>query len=209
MEIVGVAKNAHYGELRREIPPVIYIPYNQGYPLPNEMTFALRTTGDPLGYVNAVREIVHAADAGLPVAEVRTQSADITDKMREETVLAELCSAFAVLALTIACVGLYGTISHTVARRTGEIGIRIALGAERGPVLWMVLREVLILVIGLAISVLALGKRRSLSSPSYSNEAERSLALGLAVMILLLAARPGVYWHGGRPDHPVTALRHE
>ena len=154
MEIVGVAKNASYGSLKREILPVIYLPFNQGFPLPNEMMFALRTTGDPLAFVNTVRQIVHQADARLPVSRVRTQQSEIDDQVRQETILAELCTAFAVLALTIACVGLYGTISYTVARRTGEIGIRMALGAQRVPVLWMVLREVLVLAaVGLAVSV--------------------------------------------------------
>lgn len=129
-----MAKNAQYGSLKLQIPPLIYIPYNQGSPiLPNEMTFVLRTKGDPLAYVNSVREVVHQADSRLPISNVRTQKLEVEDGMHEEAVLAELCTAFAILALTIASVGLYGTISSGVARRTGEIGIRIALGARRGP----------------------------------------------------------------------------
>src|SRR5205814_10157001 len=128
--------------------------------------FVLRTAGDPLAYVNTVRQIVHEVDARLPVSHVNTQQSEVDDQVRQETVLAELCTAFALLALTIACVGLYGTISYTVARRTGEIGIRMALGAQPRPVLWMMLREVLVLaVFGLAISVpVALGASRFVAS---------------------------------------------
>src|SRR5204862_7666402 len=156
MEIVGVSRNARYGGLTRAIPPVVYLPYDQGYPQPDQMVYALRTSGDPLRYVNSVREIVRQADAHVPVSEVRTQAADIDQHINQEITFAQLCSGFAILALVIASVGLYGTVSYNVARRTGEIGIRMALGAQRGGVVRMVLREVLVLVeAGLAIGLAA------------------------------------------------------
>jgi len=214
MEIVGVAKNAQYGSLKRDIPPLIYIPFNQGTPiLPNEMTFALRTTGDPLAYVDAVREIVHRADSRLPVSKVRTQKLEVDDGMREETVLAQLCTAFAILALTIASVGLYGTISSSVARRTGEIGIRIALGAQRGPVLWMILREVLLLAgAGLAISLpLVLGTSKFLQSFLFQMKPNDPRAMIAAVAILLVTALLAGAVPARRAAYidPMTALRHE
>ncbi len=213
MEIVGVAKNASYGNLKREIPPVVYMPFNQGFPEPNEMMFSLRTAGDPLAFVGTVREIVHQADSRLPISRVRTQQVEIDHQMRQETVLAQLCAAFAVLALTIACVGLYGTISYTVARRTGEIGIRIALGAQRGPVLWMVLREVVVLAaIGLAISLpVALGTSKFVASFLFEMKPNDPLTLGLAVTILLAAALVAGCVPARRAAQidPVTALRHE
>ena len=213
MEVVGVVKNASYGNVKREIPPVVYMPFNQGHPLPNEMTFALRVSGDPLAFVDTVRQVVHQADASLPLFHVRTQQAEIDDQVRQETILAELCSAFAVLALTIACVGLYGTISYAVARRTGEIGIRMALGAQRRPVLWLVLREVLALSVGgLAISVpVALGTSRFIGSFLFGMKPNDPLALGLAVIILLLAAllAGGIPARRASQIDPMTALRHE
>ena len=109
------------------------------------MTYALRATGDPLGYVNTVREIVHQADARVPVTNVRTQAAAIDKTINQEITFAALCTGFAILALVIACVGLYGTMSYSVARRTNEIGIRMALGAQRGGVIWMVLRQVFVM----------------------------------------------------------------
>jgi len=213
MEIVGVARNARYGNLKRETLPVIYITYNQGYPPPDQMMYALRTAGDPLGFVNSIRDVVHRADARLPVTDVRTQAREIESAMRHEKVLAELCSALAVLALLIACVGLYGTISYTVARRTGEIGIRMALGAQRGPIVWMVLRQVIVMAaVGLAISVpIALGTSKFVGSLLFGMKPNDPMALGLAVIILLFAALLA----GGLPARraaqidPMTALRHE
>ena len=155
MEIVGLAKNARYDDLTGEFPAVVYLPFEQNLDVPvDEMTFFLRTAGNPLGYAGAVREIVHQADARIPVAGLSTQTAQIQREMAPQTLFARLCTAFAMLSLAIACVGLYGTTSYTVARRTGEIGIRMALGAPRRTVVWMVLRDVLILaVLGLAISL--------------------------------------------------------
>jgi ABC-type antimicrobial peptide transport system permease subunit len=149
----------------------------------------------------------------VPVSHVRTQQAEVDDQVRQETVLAELCSAFAVLALTIACVGLYGTISYTVARRTGEIGIRMALGAQPRPVLWMVLRDVLVLaVVGLAISVpIALGTSRFVASFLFGMKANDPLTLGVAVTILLVSAlvAGGIPARRASQIDPMTALRHE
>jgi predicted permease len=213
MEIVGVAKNARYGSLKRETLPVVYFPYNQGFPAPDELMFALRTSGDPLDFVNSVREAVHQEDAHLPVSNIRTQKTEIADSMHEETVLAELCTALALLALTIACVGLYGTVSYTVARRTGEIGIRMALGAQRGPVVWMVLREVMVLAaVGLAISVpIALGTSKFVSSFLFGMKPNDPLALALALTILLGAALLAGCIPARRASQidPMTALRHE
>src|SRR2546423_4829114 len=103
--------------------------------------------------------MLRQADARVPMSEVRTQAADIDQTINQEITFARLCSGFAFLALAIACVGLYGAVSYNVARRTGEIGIRMALGAQRGGVVRMVLREVLALaVVGLAIGMaVALG----------------------------------------------------
>jgi len=131
MEIVGVAREARYGGLKREVSPVVYMPYSQGAQrIVAGMTFYLRTSGDPLSYANAVREIVHQADARVPVISVKTQAAQIDDTISREIAFAKLGAEFAILALTIACVGLYGTLCCNVARRTNEIGIRMALAAR-------------------------------------------------------------------------------
>src|SRR5262249_5907090 len=91
MEIVGVSRNARYGSLTRTIPPVVYIPYDQGYPQPSEMVYALRTAGDPLRYADAVREVVRRVDPRLPISDLRTQAADIDQTIRQEITFARLC----------------------------------------------------------------------------------------------------------------------
>lgn len=213
MEIVGVSRNARYGGLTRTIPPVVYMPYDQGYPQPNEMVYALRTSGDPLRYVNSVREIVRRADPRVPVSEIRTQAADIDRTINQEIVFAELCSGFAILALVIACVGLYGTVSYNVARRTGEIGIRMALGAQRGMVVRMVLAEVSVLVaVGLAIGMsTALAASKFVESLLYGMKPNDPLALTLAVTTLLGAALLAGYVPARKASRidPMAALRHE
>jgi macrolide transport system ATP-binding/permease protein len=213
MEIVGVSRNARYGGLTRAFLPVVYMPYDQGYPQPDQMVYALRTSGDPLRYVNSVREMVRQADARVPVSEVRTQSADIDQTINQEIAFAELCSGFAILALAIACVGLYGTVSYNVARRTGEIGIRMALGAQRGGVVRMVLREVLVLAaVGLAIGLpTALGASKFVESFLYGMKHNDPLALTLAVVTLLGAALLAGYMPARKASRidPMTALRHE
>jgi predicted permease len=214
VEIVGVARNARYGALKGEFRDIAYLPFNQGSYFPvEEMTFALRTSGDPLQYVNTVRAIVSQADARVPVTDVRTQAAQIDQTMNQEIVFARLCTAFAILALLIACVGLYGTMSYTVARRTGEIGIRMALGAQRGAVVWMVLRQAFVLAaVGLAIGVpAALGISRFVESFLFDVKPNSPAALLVGVAILLGAVLVAGYVPARKASRidPMTAVRHE
>jgi len=213
MEIVGVSRNTRYGSLTEGILPVVFIPYNQGAPPPNQITFLLRTTAEPAGIIASVRDVVRQADARLPLSHVQTQKAEITDAMQQEIMLAELCSALAALALTIACVGLYGTVSYSVARRTGEIGIRMALGARRGPVVWMVLRQVCLLAgVGLAISVpIAMVTAKFVQSLLFGIKSNDPRALSEAIAILIAAALLAGCVPARRASRidPMTALRHE
>ena len=213
MEIVGLAKNARYDDLTGQFPPVAYLPFEQNLAPVAEMTFFLRTAGDPLRYASAVREIVHQADARIPVTSLGTQAAQIEREMTPQTLFARLCTVFAILALAIACVGLYGTTSYAVARRTGEIGIRMALGAQRGTVVWMVLRDVLTLaVLGLAISLpAALGAPKFIESLLFGVKPGDPRAVAAAVTILLSAALAAGYLPARRASRidPMTAVRHE
>jgi predicted lysophospholipase L1 biosynthesis ABC-type transport system permease subunit len=213
MEVVGICKNVSYGGLKDKARPVLYIPYNQGYPYPQEMVYELRTAGDPLRYVNTVREIVHQADALVPLAEVKTQVGEIDQTINQEIVFAELCSGFAILALVIACVGLYGTVSYNVARRTSEIGIRMALGAHRGRVVRMILKQVMTLAaVGLAIGVpVAFATSKLVASFLYGLKPNDPIALTAAVAILICAAVLVGYAPARRASRidPMVALRHE
>ena len=214
VEIVGVAADARYGALKGAFRDIVYLPFNQGsyYPV-DEMTFALRSSGDPLRYVNTVREIVRRADPRVPVTDFKTQAAQIDQTMNQEIIFARLGTAFAVLALLIACVGLYGTVAYTVARRTGEIGIRMALGAQRGTVVWMVLQEVFVLAaVGLAIGVAsALGTSRFVESFLFEVKPNSPPALVFAVAILLSAVLLAGYVPARKASRidPMTAVRHE
>ncbi len=214
MEIIGVAKNARYEELTGKFPAIVYMPFEQNLNVPvEEMTFLLRTAGDPLTYANAVRQIVHQADARIPVTNLGTQAARIDAEMSEQILFARLCTGFAMLALAIACVGLYGTMSYAVARRTGEIGIRMALGARRGTVVWMVMRDVAILAAaGLAIGVpAALGAAKLVESLLFEVKPYDPRALTVAVAILLSAALLAGYAPARRASRidPMTAVRHD
>ena len=214
VEIVGVAKDARYGALKGEFREIAYLPFNQAsyYPV-EDMTFALRTSADPLRYVSTVRSIVSRADSRVPVTDVRTQEAQIDQMMNQEIIFARLCAVFAILALLIASVGLYGTMSYTVARRTGEIGIRMALGAGRRAVVWMVLRHAVSLaVVGLAIGVpTALGLSKFVESFLFDVKPNSPAALMLAVGILLSAVLLAGYVPASKASRidPMTAVRYE
>jgi predicted permease len=212
MEIVGIAKDVRYGGLRDKRRPVVFVPYNQGFPKPSQMIYELRTSGNPLMLVNAVREIVHQADSLVPLSKVKSQVQEIDQTINQEIIFAELCTAFAILALVIACVGLYGTVSYNVARRTGEIGIRMALGARRGDVVKMILRQVFMLAaVGLAIGLpIAFGASKLVSSFLYGMNPNDPLAIAAAVAILLVAAILAGYAPARRASQidPMVALRH-
>jgi ABC-type antimicrobial peptide transport system permease subunit len=177
------------------------------------MVYALRTAGDPLAQTSTVREIVRQADSRIPVMNVTTQAMEIDRSMNQEIIFARLCTGFAILALVIATVGLYGTMAYRVARRTGEIGIRMALGAQRGAVVRMILRQALVLAaIGLAIGLpAALGASRLVESFLFGIKSNDPSVLLLAVAVLLCAALIAGYlpaWRASRIN-PLTAIRDE
>ena len=212
VEIVGVATMARYGALRSQTPPVAYLPYGGiSFPPIAQMTYTLRTAGDPLAVAGIVRELVRRADPQLPVTNVRTQTIEIDRTINQEIIFARLCSAFAILALVIASVGLYGTMSYAVAQRTSEIGIRMALGARSGNVAWMFLRNVCVLAtLGLAISLpIALATARLVQSYLFDVKPNDPLALAVAVAVLLASALAAAYWPARRATRisPMTALR--
>jgi ABC-type antimicrobial peptide transport system permease subunit len=180
---------------------------------PDRATYALHIAGDPLRYIKSVHEIVREADAGVPVTNVITQAAEIDRTISHEAMFAKLCPGFAILALLIACVGLYGTMSYNVARQIGEIGIRMALGAQRSAVVWMILRRALLLaVVGLAISVpAALIASRLVKSFLFETQPNDPGTLAVAGIILLSAAILAGYAPARRASRidPVAALRQE
>ena len=135
-EIAGVVGDARYNQLQRDVEPTIYIPNSGG-----QVSFAIRTAGDPSRFVPQIRAMVSQLDNNLPVFEIRTETEQIQRQIFLQRLVARLSGSFGALALTLACIGLYGLISYEVARRTREIGIRSALGAARRDVLKLVLTQ--------------------------------------------------------------------
>jgi predicted permease len=214
IEIVGVAKTTLYNSIKEtDTPPVAYVPYTQDLRSLGRVHFELRAARDPLALVNDVRRAVHQAGATVPLSEVATQAARIDQTISQERTFAWLCAGFAALALAIACVGLYGTMAYTVARRTNEIGIRMALGAARRRIVWMVLREVLALgAAGLAIGLaVAWPMSKFLDSFLFGIKHDDPGSLALSVLVLVAVALLAGYapaWKASRID-PMAALRHE
>ena len=211
-KIVGIAANVQYGGLKFKVPPVVYIPYAQNSDA-QQMVFALRTQCNPLALVNTVREIVHQTDPRVPVTNVRTQVAEVEQNINQEVVLARLGAVFAILALAIASIGVYGVMVYRVERRTGEIGIRMALGARRTSVIWMVLREVVLLATaGLLIGgPAAAAASKLVESFLFGMKPNDPQTLATAVVILTTAALLAGFVPALRASRvdPAIALRHE
>jgi predicted permease len=213
IEIVGVAKTTRYNHLQEETPTVAYVPYTQDPAQLWGVSFEIRTAGDPLALAATVRRVVHDASPTIPIDGVSTQSAVIDSTIAQQRTFADLCSGFAILALLIACVGLYGTMSYAVERRTSEIGIRMALGAKRGRIVWMVLRRVCALVaVGLAAGLAtAWSTGHYVASFLYGvkpDDLRVMAAAAGALIVAAIAAGSGPAWRASRID-PMAALRHE
>lgn len=182
--IVGVARDAKYASLEDEVAPTGYVPLDTG-----GATFELRTTLAPAGLIPAVRKTVQDVDENVPVIQVRTQSESIDRLLFNQRLMARLLGGFAILGLGLACIGLYGLLSYEVARRTREIGVRTALGAQRGDVLGLFLRRGLIVVLlGSAAGVgAAAAVTRLLASLLYGVRALDPLTfLGAAVLFAVV-----------------------
>jgi macrolide transport system ATP-binding/permease protein len=212
-EIIGVARNTRYSSLKGELPAVAYLPYTHDLRTIGQLIYELRAAGDPMALVGAAREIVRQADSRIPVTAIRTQEAAIDQTIGQERTFATLCTAFALLAVAIACVGLYGTMAYSVARRTNELGLRMALGAKRKRLIWMVLREVVVMAaVGLAIGLpVALATTKFVKSFLFEMQPNDPWAISGAALVLVLAAVAAGYgpaWRASRID-PWNALRHE
>jgi macrolide transport system ATP-binding/permease protein len=211
LEIIGVSRTARHLSLKEDTPPVVYIPYSLKFRPLGQMTFELRAAGDPLALAAAVRQVLQQADSRVPVSNIGTQAARIDQTISQERTFATLCTCFAVLAVLIACVGLYGTMAYSVARRANEFGIRMALGAERRRLVWMVLRQVLGMAgVGLGIGLFAaFAVSHVVESFLFQMKPNDPLALSGAVLILLAAVLLAGYLPARRASRldPWAALR--
>ena len=214
IEIAGVSRNSReLGSIRRAILPTVYIPYSRGQQYLTSMVYEVRTAGDPRSFVPTIRQLVRQAGARIPVTGVKTLANQGDQAINQERILAMLSAAVAILAMAIASVGIYGTVAYGVARRTNEIGVRMALGAQRQHVVWMVLREVFALSIaGIAIGLpVAFGASHLVQSLLFAVKPNDPVALTLAVAILFGSAALAAFAPARRASRidPMAALRHE
>ena len=212
MEIIGVIKDVRYTNLRDEIPEQAFVPYLASR-FVSGMTVYVRTIMDPNQIMPLVRERVRDIDPAMPLYAMRTEEAQLANSLSTDRMIAALSSVFGVLATLLAVIGLYGVMAYTVAQRTREIGIRMALGAETGKVLWLVMREVLALVaIGVAIGVpAAIALTRIVKSQLYGINAHDPGTLVIATFALAAVACAAGYLPALRASRvdPMRALRYE
>src|ERR1700730_6344451 len=207
-EIIGVVRDAKYNNLRRDIQAMMYMPQSFG-----GASFELRTAADPQAILPAVREAVAQVNTNLPLFDIQTESQQIDRLLFQERLVARLSSFFALLALVLACVGLYGLLSYEVSRRTREIGIRIALGAHQGSVMKLVLRQGIVLaIVGAAVGIgVALSVTCYLASMLYNVHANDPLTMIAVAVLLTIVHQTACYIPARRAMRvdPLVALRYE
>jgi predicted permease len=214
IEIVGIAGDVRHSGLREEMRPTAYLPYVE-YPrgAPGLMSFVVRTAGDPNLMVAAIRQAVHGVEPRLPLTGIGTQAEHISGFVTESRNIASLTSFFGLLALILVAIGLYGVMSYTVARRTHEIGVRMALGAQSGHVLRMVMRETLWLALaGVALGIpAALIATRWIASDLFGLAPHDPLTITLVTLLLVAVMALAGYLPARRAAQvdPMVALRCE
>jgi predicted permease len=213
IEIVGVCGDAKYNSLRNDPRPTFYVPYRQNVDSEESMTFAVHTSMTQAALVPALRAAVASIDRDIPLQDIRTQNEQIADMTKQERIFASLTSGFGILALILACIGIYGIMAYTVSRRTNEIGIRMALGAQADRVLRMILREASLMAIaGVVIGLgAAIAMGRLIASMLFGLKPYDPITLGGAALLLAFVALAASWIPARRAAHvdPIKALRHE
>ena len=214
IEIVGVVGDIKSDDAREKPAPTVYRPILQ---IPEQgaysCTIHIRTLSDPTPLTPQVRQMINQIDDKLPIFGVTTLNEQLRDNLNQERLIAQLVSFFGALALILACIGLYGVMAHGVARRTSEIGIRMALGARGGNIAWMIVRETLYLVLaGLVLGVpAALIGGRLIATQLFGLSPTDPLTLVGAAIVLAVVAMLAGYLPARRASrvNPLTALRYE
>jgi predicted lysophospholipase L1 biosynthesis ABC-type transport system permease subunit len=211
IEVIGVVADAKYQSLDEPAQPMAYYVHSQRFDYLNN--FAVRVSGDPGPILPAIRQAIKDASRNLPIDEVATLADHVERSVAQQTLVARLAAFFGAVALLLACIGLYGLMSYAVARRTNEMGIRLALGAQPGAVRRMVLGEGLVLVtIGLVLGLAAAwAATRLLTGLLFGLSPGDPSTIATATVLLALVAAVAVYWPARRASRvdPLVALREE
>jgi predicted permease len=212
IQIVGLVKDARYDGMRRATPPLFFRPIEQRARW-REVHFYLRTEVDPRHMASSIRRLVAAADPALPISELKTMQTQIEENIFDERLTSALTGVLAGLATVLAAIGLYGVLAFNVARRTREIGIRMALGAEARQVRGLVVREVMLMVAsgGAGGVWAAVASGRLIQSYLYEMQAWDLAVYGGAVVLLSAVAVGAAYVPARRATRvdPMVALRYE
>jgi predicted permease len=215
LEVVGVARDTKYDSVRKDVVPTMFIPYRQPTPFSRggAMHVVARTTVPPAALMGELRRVAADVDRDVPISRMKTQQAQIQETLGTEIAFTRLLIAFGAFALFLACIGLHGVTAYSVARRTSEIGVRIALGAQRGDVLWLVLRQVVTMTAaGLALGIpLAVAAGRAVGAMLFGVKPADPISLGAAALLMAVVAGIAGYLPARRAARldPLVALRVE
>lgn len=212
IEIVGLVQNAKYSEVKQVIPPQYFIPYRQAERM-SRITFYVRTSLEADQLLPAIQPLVAKLDPNLPIEDLRTMPQQIRENIVIDRVMSTLSASFALLATLLAAVGLYGVLAYTIAQRTREIGLRMALGADRGRVRGMVLKQVgwMTVVGGIAGLAGAVALGRGARSLLFELEGhDPTVLIASAILLALVALGAGALpaQRASKID-PMRALRYE